>query len=193
MRGDTMSFSAIIPAANADAANAALDAQGFGPSNFAVPCLGPDGGATHVGFHCWAHAPMRAAVAAMPAEWGVSISDAPLTPVEQFGGLAAGLSIAWPPADDWMQTIPQAGDVRTFGGVEWRSLIPNNIWSPAAYPQGWELVAAPPPGPLPWVQPTGAHNAYALNAVVTHAGQTWRSTYANNVWEPGVFGWVIHA
>ena len=44
-------------------------------------------------------------------------------------------------------------------------------------------------GPEEWVQPTGAHDAYALEAVVAHIGKVWESTVENNVWEPGVFGW----
>ncbi len=40
-----------------------------------------------------------------------------------------------------------------------------------------------------WVQPQGAHNAYGLNAVVSHAGKSWRSLTPANVWEPGVSGW----
>jgi hypothetical protein len=41
----------------------------------------------------------------------------------------------------------------------------------------------------PWRQPTGAHDAYPLGAVVSHNGGTWESTVAANVWEPGVSGW----
>ncbi len=41
----------------------------------------------------------------------------------------------------------------------------------------------------PWVQPTGAHDAYGLGAKVAHKGQTWTSIAAANVWEPGVYGW----
>jgi hypothetical protein len=41
-----------------------------------------------------------------------------------------------------------------------------------------------------WVQPTGAHDAYPVNAMVKHAGKNWRSTVASNVWAPGVYGWV---
>lgn len=41
-----------------------------------------------------------------------------------------------------------------------------------------------------WVQPTGAQDAYQIGDRVTHNGSTWESTAANNVWEPGVFGWV---
>lgn len=41
-----------------------------------------------------------------------------------------------------------------------------------------------------WVQPTGAHDAYAKDAKVKHNGKKWVSTYDGaNVWEPGVYGW----
>lgn len=40
-----------------------------------------------------------------------------------------------------------------------------------------------------WVQPTGASNAYALEAIVLHQGTRWRSLIAGNVWEPGVSNW----
>lgn len=36
----------------------------------------------------------------------------------------------------------------------------------------------------PWVQPTGAHDAYALEAEVTHNNKTWTSLVPFNVWEP---------
>jgi hypothetical protein len=48
-----------------------------------------------------------------------------------------------------------------------------------------------PPGYPAWIQPTGGHDAYPLGARVSHNGSNWESTYANNVWEPGVFGWII--
>lgn len=40
-----------------------------------------------------------------------------------------------------------------------------------------------------WSQPLGAHDAYALGAKVTHGNKKWISTEANNIWEPGVYGW----
>lgn len=40
-----------------------------------------------------------------------------------------------------------------------------------------------------WVQPTGAHDAYAKGAKVKHNGKKWISTADANVWEPGVHGW----
>ena len=41
-----------------------------------------------------------------------------------------------------------------------------------------------------WVQPTGAHDAYKKDDRVSHNGNTWTSTVAANVWEPGVYGWT---
>lgn len=40
-----------------------------------------------------------------------------------------------------------------------------------------------------WVQPTGAQDAYAALAKVTHGGKRWVSDVESNVWEPGVYGW----
>lgn len=42
----------------------------------------------------------------------------------------------------------------------------------------------------PWKQPLGGHDAYAKGAKVTHKELRWESTADNNVWEPGVYGWV---
>lgn len=43
---------------------------------------------------------------------------------------------------------------------------------------------------VPWKAASGAHDAYPVAAVVTHNGQEWYSIVANNVWEPGVSGWI---
>lgn len=40
-----------------------------------------------------------------------------------------------------------------------------------------------------WVQPTGAHDAYALGATVAHDEKVWESLTPANVWEPGQSGW----
>lgn len=40
-----------------------------------------------------------------------------------------------------------------------------------------------------WVQPVGASDAYPLEAKVSHVAKHWKSDVANNVWEPGVYGW----
>ena len=60
-------------------------------------------------------------------------------------------------------------------------------WEPGVAISLWTL--AVPRGVIPeWIQPNGAHDAYALNALVTHAGYIWQSTIPANVWEPGSVG-----
>ena len=73
-------------------------------------------------------------------------------------------------------------------GKEWVSLIPGNVWEPGV--SGWREQSEEGE-PAAWVQPTGAHDAYAFNDRVTYGGQTWRSTIDANVWAPGVHGWAM--
>lgn len=41
-----------------------------------------------------------------------------------------------------------------------------------------------------WIQPTGAHDAYPLNAKCSHNGKHWINTGKDgNEYEPGVWGW----
>lgn len=41
-----------------------------------------------------------------------------------------------------------------------------------------------------WVQPTGAHDAYAQGDKVSHADKHWVSAIDANAYEPGVYGWT---
>lgn len=50
-----------------------------------------------------------------------------------------------PTVDPWVQPTGsqdayQVGDRVTFEGQTWESTINGNVWSPAAYPQGWTVV-----------------------------------------------------
>lgn len=48
----------------------------------------------------------------------------------------------------------------------------------------------PDPSVIPeWVQP-GSTNPYMMGDKVMHNGLRWVSTVDNNVWEPGVYGWL---
>ena len=98
----------------------------------------------------------------------------------------------------WEQPVADAegnwpyngGEVVWHNGRLWRNVTEGvpNVWEPGV--SGWH--DAPESGLPAWVQPTGAHDAYPLNAEVTHNGQNWRNTGSNaNVWEPGVFGWIV--
>lgn len=67
---------------------------------------------------------------------------------------------------------------------------PNSVGAEALYSR-----VAYPDEVLPWVQPTGAHNAYAIGDKVTHIGFYWTSNIAANTTEPSdiaaASGWWI--
>lgn len=103
----------------------------------------------------------------------------------------------WDPLDvgapaPWLQPLGAhdsytTGDVVTHKDQTWVSNYDYNVWEPGV--SGWSVQT--PEGGIPeWIQPTGAHDAYALDAEVTHNGKYWRSTINNNTWEPGEFGWT---
>ena len=80
-----------------------------------------------------------------------------------------------------------------FEGTLYKCLqehIPQAIWTPTAAPSLWAKVLIPSPDILPeWEQPDST-NPYQIGDKVTHNGKTWENTIANNVWEPGVYGWT---
>ena len=61
-------------------------------------------------------------------------------------------------------------------------------WTPDIVPALYAEVAKPGEEWPEWVQPTGAHDAYAKDAKVSHNGRHWISNVDNNVWEPGTTG-----
>jgi hypothetical protein len=62
-------------------------------------------------------------------------------------------------------------------------------WSPEKVPA--LFTAFTPEGVIAaWKQPAGAQDAYQVGVKVTHKGSTWQNNTANNVWEPGVYGWT---
>lgn len=181
-----MSFSAFIPVANLIAANAALEAQGHGAECFSVAYRGTSdtGDATHAAlYHIADDAVFQAHVAAIP---GVVLTTAGTMQVA-IAAHATAQALEWTDPVLWFENPVMTGDRRTHGGKEWESLVDYNVWTP---PVAWREVVAE--GYPAWVAPTGAHDAYALGARVTHNGQNWENTgSAANVWEPGVFGWVV--
>ena len=84
-------------------------------------------------------------------------------------------------------------DIRQYNGLLYRCVQAHTsqaTWTPEAAASLWTRIADPAQEWPEWIQPTGAHNAYALGAKVSHAGKHWVSNVANNVWEPGVYGWT---
>ena len=62
-------------------------------------------------------------------------------------------------------------------------------WEPDVATSLWSRIGDPADEWPEWIQPTGAHDAYALGSKVSHNGGHWISIYDANVYEPGVYGW----
>lgn len=62
-------------------------------------------------------------------------------------------------------------------------------WNPLDAPSLWARVLIDDPNSAPaWIQPDST-NPYAKGDRVMHRGRVWVSLVADNVWEPGVYGW----
>ena len=63
-------------------------------------------------------------------------------------------------------------------------------WTPDLVPALWRLYV-PEDEIAPWKPYDGtASTVYQIGDKVTHNGKTWECTVANNIWEPGVYGWI---
>jgi hypothetical protein len=118
--------------------------------------------------------------------------------IDDPSDVPALFSTARTDGDPWVQPLGghdayPIDSVVAHDSKRWRSLVEANVWEPGAAGSEllWEDITAGPPSVDPWVQPQGAHDAYQIDDEVTHKGSHWVSTVANNVWEPGVFGWDV--
>lgn len=87
-------------------------------------------------------------------------------------------------------------DIRQYNGLLYRCVQAHTSqasWTPEAAASLWTRIADPAQEWPEWIQPTGAHNAYAKGAKVSHNGKHWISDVDANVWEPGVYGWTEQA
>ena len=87
-------------------------------------------------------------------------------------------------------------DIRQYNGLLYRCVQAHTsqaTWTPEDAPSLWTRIADPAQEWPEWIQPTGAHNAYAQGAKVNHNGKHWISDVGANVWEPGVYGWTEQA
>lgn len=63
-------------------------------------------------------------------------------------------------------------------------------WNPTAAASLWAKVLIPDPGEIPdWEQPSST-NPYQVGDKVRHNGKIWECMVSNNVWEPGIYGWI---
>ena len=100
--------------------------------------------------------------------------------------------------DEWSAESVEyvSGDIRQYNGLLYRCVQAHTsqaTWTPEGAPSLWTRIADPAQEWPEWIQPTGAHNAYAKGAKVSHNGKHWISNVDANVWEPGVYGWTEQA
>ena len=57
-------------------------------------------------------------------------------------------------------------------------------WGPTAAASLWSRAGNPTEEWPEWIQPTGAHDAYAQGDKVSHNGKHWVSNVDGNVWQP---------
>lgn len=62
-------------------------------------------------------------------------------------------------------------------------------WTPSDSPSLFAQVLVKDDELLEWIQPDST-NPYMKGDKVLHNGKTWESSVDNNVWEPGVYGWI---
>lgn len=112
------------------------------------------------------------------------VSDSPLEIVERL------VWVCDRPAWRW-KAEPVAGEVWLHEGNLYRCNQSHRIddpgWTPGATPALWSRYYTPTETPA-WIAPTGAQDAWPLDAQVTHNGHLWTSLIRDNVWEPGSAG-----
>ena len=112
----------------------------------------------------------------------------------------------------WVQPLGatdayKLGNIVMHNNKKWKSIIDNNVWEPGVY--GWEEVTEDsgetdptdpveptepdtPTDDIPdFVQPTGAHDAYAKGDKVKYNGKVYESLIDNNAYSPTEYpaGW----
>ena len=192
-----MSLCAIIPAASLIAANAALETAGFGPSNFSVVSF-TGGAATHAALHAWHDPAFSSAVKAIA---GVVTDESTGDPIARTKALIEAQGAQW-----GANAPPLTGNVTA--GKLYRH-TDQSLWSVIqsynanTYPDPTAIPAlikrARQPGVAePFVQPTGAHDAYrrpdpftGVGELCLWEGKAYRTKIDANVWSPSAYpaGW----
>lgn len=95
---------------------------------------------------------------------------------------------------EWAAPVDyQAGNIRRYGSKLYRCIQAHTSqgdWTPNAAPSLWSAIADPAEEWPAWSAPIGAHDAYPAGAQVSHKDKHWTSDTDNNIWEPGIYGWM---
>lgn len=92
----------------------------------------------------------------------------------------------------WTIKAYETGDRVQYGGNLYKCIQAHTAqadWTPDTAVSLWVRVDDPSIEWPEWHQPTGAHDAYAKGAKVSHNEKHWISDVDANIWEPGVCGW----
>lgn len=117
----------------------------------------------------------------------------------------------------WVQPLGatdayKLGDIVSYNGKLYKSIINANVWAPDVYPAGWEEYIestggggsgetggggttepeTPPAETIPdFVQPTGAHDAYQKGDKIKFEGKVYESLIDANAYSPSAYpaGW----
>ena len=197
-----MSMVAIIPVANILTANATLETAGHGPNNFSVPAY-TGAAVTHGALHSWDDAAFEAAVQAIPTvvvQIGTGDPVARTKALIEAQGAKFGAQAPQLPSTG----IVTAGSIYQFDTDLWSVIQTFSRTTYSAHPSTYPALIrrVHVPGEVePWKQPIDQYDAYKLvnpfNGLpdhCTYGGFEWYVTQAdgsgNNVWQPGVFGWI---
>lgn len=117
-------------------------------------------------------------------------TDADLSGIRQnVGDIQKGVYPEWSP-----KSYPYfAGERVSYDGSYYRCIQNHTSqadWAPDVAVSLWVTTADPGEEWPEWVQPQGYHDAYRAGDKVSHNGKHWISDVADNVWEPGVYGWT---
>ena len=85
-----------------------------------------------------------------------------------------------------------AGEKVKYDGLLYRCIQNHTSqpdWKPSVAVSLWVRMDDPAIEWPEWIQPTGAHDAYAKGDKVSHNDKHWISEIDANVYEPGVYGW----
>lgn len=200
-----MNLTAIIPAANLQSANAALQAQGFGPGNFSVVAF-TGAVPTHAALHAWQDAAFAAAVKVLP---GVAWLEYPTgevgDPVSATQALIAAQSAAWGAQAPVYGGQLESGKLYRYeDGSLWSCITGYDTATYSAHPSTYPALirrARTPGVAEPWTQPLDQFDAYKLLLAFTglpeqaiHNDHLWEVNAAdgagNNTWPPGTYGWT---
>lgn len=132
---------------------------------------------------------------------GVQFSGLMVSAAKDYGRVMVDVAIGYLDDDEaesvtilfeeWQTNTPYAaGDRRQYEGLLYRCVqahTSQDDWTPDVTPALWVRTSTEE---WPeWIQPQGAHDAYAKGSKVSHNSKHWICDIDYNTYEPGIYGW----